>query len=175
MSVMPAPGWCSTRFWIPAPPPPSRPTGAALQAAPDQAQNRAVRRGQRHHSRTAPVSEAGERWVRSAARAPRLRPVGFVGPWQRERAIPEARPAFDAAIGTQTPEDSGQQPDHPRDVRRTVYFSTAAARTDVTRCHASLLEKRKVYGRYCNGCSGNFTLAPAVRALPTPPNGTDLR
>jgi len=55
--VMPAPGLFRSQFGSPPHPQSHRPAGAALQAAPTEPQNRAVRRGQRHHSGTGAVGQ----------------------------------------------------------------------------------------------------------------------
>ena len=60
----------------------------------------------------------------------------FAGPGFRERPIPEARPALDAAVGADTAEDPGNHAHDPGHMRRPVDFSATTTGTNVTFCHS---------------------------------------
>ena len=119
--VMPAPGSCRSKFGSPLhlPIPPTRRSGSAGRADRTR-KNRAVRRGQRHHSRTF--------WLVLAA-------AGFVAASHWERPVPEARPAFDAAVGTHPAEKHGDHAHDPGHMRRPVNISATTPGTNVTDCH----------------------------------------
>jgi len=76
---MPAPGLFRSQFGSPPHPQSHRPAGAALQAAPTEPQNRAVRRGQRHHSGTGAVGQPLPCRQRDARRL--ARPVSCEPAW----------------------------------------------------------------------------------------------